>query len=459
MTYDLTVDGTHNFVANDIIVHNSHSAAYALVSYQTAYLKANYARQFMAALLTSVKDNTDKVSAYIEECRRLGIEVLPPDVNESRESFTVAGSKVRFGLAAVKNVGMGAVESIIRSREQDGPFSDYSDFCRRLDTKVVNRRVLESLIKCGAFDSLGYRRAQLMAAVDSGLGLAQQSQRERENGQLSLLDFMDGSRDSVSISLPEVGEYPVDEMLALEKETLGLYISGHPLSQYRAVLNMLSTVTAVEVPELPDNSEVVLGGLITGLKKTSTRRGETMAILTVEDLTGSIEVVVYPRPYAQSRLALRIDEVVVVKGKSRENGEETKIIGDAISTLESQLEGELHLKIKNAGSPLLDQVQIIMSSFKGNSPVFLHFEEEKKVIKAGEEFYVDLSGVLIGRLEELLGKARVKVKRNNNMLQLDPGRGKTVEAAGQETMVISSEAKNPGNKKVKKNDFFSILEL
>lgn len=438
--------------------NKSHSAAYALVTYQTAYLKANYKHQFMAALLTSVKDNTDKVSAYIEECRRLGIEVLPPDVNESRESFTVAGSKIRFGLAAVKNVGMGAVESIIRSREKDGAFSDYSDFCRRLDTRVVNRRVLESLIKCGAFDSLGYRRAQLMAAVDSGLGLAQQSQRERENGQLSLLDFLDGSRDSVSIILPEVGEYPVDEMLALEKETLGLYISGHPLSQYRGVLNMLATVTAVEVPELPDNSEIVLGGLITGIKKTCTRRGDPMAILTVEDLTGSIEVVVYPRPYAQCRLALRIDEVVVVKGKSRENGEETKIIGEEITTLDSQLEGELHLKIKSADTPLLDQLQIIMSSFKGNSPVFLHFEDEKKVIKAGEEFYVDLSGQMIGRLEELLGKARVKVKRKNNMLCTGPDQGKTHESEEPENTVTIAD-KKVGDKQVKKNEFFSILEL
>lgn len=457
MTYDLTVDGTHNFVANDIIVHNSHSAAYAMVSYQTAYLKANYALQYMAALLTSVKDNTDKVSAYIEECRRLGIEVLPPDVNESRESFTVAGSKIRFGLAAVKNVGLGAVESIIRAREQDGAFSDYADFCRRLDTKVVNRRVLESLIKCGAFDSLGYRRAQLMAAVDSGLALAQQSQRERENGQLSLLDFLDGSRDSVSITLPEVGEFPVDEMLALEKETLGLYISGHPLSQYRGVLNMLSTITTVEVPELPDNSEVVLGGLITGIKKTSTRRGETMAILTVEDLAGSIEVVVYPRPYAQSRLALRVDEVVVVKGRSRENGEETKIIGEEISTLDSQLEGELHLKIKSAASPMLDQVQIIMSSFKGNSPVFLHFEDEKKVIKAGEEFYVELSGPMTERLEELLGKARVKVKRKNSVLQPVPGKEETNKAELPGTEVAHKKKKE--DRQVKKNSFFSILEL
>ncbi len=433
--------------------NKSHSAAYALVSYQTAYLKANYPLQFMAALLTSVRDNTDKVSAYIEECRRLGIEVLPPDVNESRESFTVAGSKIRFGLAAVKNVGLGAVESIIQAREKGGAFSDYTDFCRRLDPRSVNRRVLESLIKCGAFDSLGYCRAQLMGAVDSGLSLAQQSQRERENGQLSLLDLLDGGGDSVSIELPGVGEYPVDQMLALEKETLGLYISGHPLAQYRSVLGELSTVTALEAPELPDGSEVALGGLITGLKKTTTRRGDPMAILTVEDLTGSIEVVVYPRPYAQSRLALRIDEVVVVKGKTREDGDETKIISDQISTLESHLEGELHLKLSDTSAPFLDQLQLIMSSFKGNSPVFLHFENEKKVIKVGEEFYVNLSSQMAERLEELLGRARVKIKRKNSLLHSKAAGEKP--AGPEETGTVQINSNQPAGKDI----FFSILDL
>ncbi len=432
--------------------NKSHSAAYAMVSYQTAYLKANYAQQYMAALLTSIRDNAGKVSAYIEECRRLGIEVLPPDVNESRESFSVVENKIRFGLAAVKNVGLGAVESIIRAREQDGPFNDYADFCRRLDTKVVNRRVLESLIRCGAFDSLGYRRAQLMAAVDSGLGLAQQSQRERENGQMSLLDFLGDSREAVSVTLPEVGEFPVAELLAMEKETLGLYISGHPLSQYRDALNMLSTATAVELAELTDDSEVVFGGLITGVKKTSTRKGDPMAILTVEDLTGSIEVVVYPRPYNQYRLAIGVDQVVVVRGKSRENGEQTKIIGEEISALENHLEGELHLKIESADSPLLDQVQLILSSFQGGSPVFLHFTSEKKVIKTGEEFWVDLSGPVASRLEDLLGRAGVKVRRKNTVTS-----GAAVVRSNNGPVADSTPG--AGKKTKKKVNFFSILDL
>lgn len=392
--------------------NKSHSAAYALVTYQTAYLKKNYPVEFMAALLTSVKDNTDKMASYIEECRRMGIEVLPPDVNESKENFTVAGDKIRFGLAAVKNVGQGAVEFIIKARQEKGPYVSFSDFCRRLDTRVVNKRVLESLIKCGAFDSLGDRRAQLMGAVDTGLSMAQQSQRDRANGQLSLLDLMgDVEVEAVSLTLPDIGEFPKRDMLAMEKETLGLYISGHPLAAYRGVLDRLATVTTTEIAELTDDSEVVLGGLISGIKKVFTRKGDAMAILSVEDLTGTVEVVVYPRPYQKNLLAIRVDEVVLIKGRAKENSEEKKIIADEISTLDAHLAGELHLQIDTLQPDLLDHVKLVLTNFKGNSPVFLHFVQEKKVIKTGEDLQVDLSGPVVARLEELLGHARVKVKR------------------------------------------------
>ena len=414
MTYDLTVNGTHNFVANNIIVHNSHSAAYALVSYQTAYLKANYTLEYMAALLTSIKDNTDKVAVYIEECRRLGIVVLPPDVNESRESFTVAGNKVRFGLAAVKNVGGGAVESIIRVRRQ-GPFKSYADFCRRLDTKVVNRRVLESLIKCGAFDSLGHRRAQLMAAVEWGLAVAQKSQRERENGQISLMDFFAGSEDTAEIDLPDVPDYSEEDKLALEKETLGLYISGHPLSRYRAVLSDLVSVAVAEIAELPDESELVIGGLITGVKKINTKKGDTMAFLNVEDLTGTIEVVVFPRTYQQFRHYLNVDVVVRVRGRTSKSEEESKVLAEEVAPLDSFLGGELHLKLEGLEIPVLEQVQLILNNHSGSSPVILYMGNGKKV-RAGEQHRVDLGAALLKRLEEFLGPARVKVKRDYNTL-------------------------------------------
>jgi len=424
--------------------NKSHSAAYALVSYQTAYLKANYPVQYMAALITSVKDNTSKVASYIEECRRLGIEVLPPDVNESRESFTVVGNKIRFGLAALKNVGPGAVETIIRERERDGHFSGYADFCRRLDTKVINKRVLESLIKCGAFDSLNHRRAQLMAAVDSGLGLAQQSQRDRENGQISLLDFFgDGTKESVSINLPAVPEFPKGQLLMLEKETLGLYISGHPLSQYREILNRLTTTTAVEINDLPDESQVTLGGVIAGIKKINTRKGDTMAFLTLEDLTGTVEVLVFPKPYNFNKLIIKEDEAVLIKGKVSGNGEEVKVICEEISTIDSHLGGEVHIKIDSASSSLLDQVQMILSSFTGKSPVYFHLEKERKVYKTGDEYWVDLSKPVVRRLTDLLGQSRVEVKRVIDDPELKDNDQAVDERA-------------PARKKRK---FFSILEL
>jgi len=411
--------------------NKSHSAAYALVTYQTAYLKANYPVQYMAALITSVKDNTDKVAAYIEESRRLGIEVLPPDVNESRESFTPVGKKIRFGLAALKNVGPGAVEAIIRGREQEGPFSGYANFCQRLDTKVINKRVLESLIKCGAFDSLGHRRAQLMAAVDAGLGLAQQSQRDRENGQLSLLDlFGDGTKDSVSIDLPAIPEFPKGQLLMLEKETLGLYISGHPLSQYREVLNRLTTATAAEINDLPDDCQVVLGGIIAGLKKINTRKGDTMAFLTLEDLTGTVEVLVFPRPYNSNKLIIKVDEAVLVKGKVSGNGEEVKVICEEISTVDSHLAGEVHIIIDGASSSLLDQVQMILSNYKGKSPVFFHLEKEKKVYKAGEEYWVNLSKPVVNKLVDLLGQSGVEVRRIIDGLELTDNEQATARKKG-----------------------------
>lgn len=459
--------------------NKSHSAAYAMVSYQTAFLKANYPLEYMAALLTSVKDNTDKVAAYIEECRRQGIDVLPPDVNESRESFSVSGKKIRFGLAAVKNVGAGAVEAIIRSRTQDGPFKNYADFCSRLDTRVVNRRVLESLIKCGAFDSLGHRRAQLMAAVDQGLAMAQKSQRDRENGQISLLDFFGEGDQNADLDLPDTPEFQGSDLLALEKETLGLYISGHPLSRYRHVLRELATTTALEVAELPDGSDLIIGGLVTAVKKINTKKGDTMAFVNLEDLTGSVEVVVFPRPFQQGKKYLQEDMVLLIRGRVSKNDEESKVIGEDIFLLEQFFGGALHLKVDGVDAALLDQVKLILSSHKGQSQVILHMENGKK-IKAGAEYRVDLSGPALERLEELLGPGRVKVIRDyetlsagSSLLLLKESRsgygGKSYPRKGEAGQKPGAPGRERGNsenmvsiqpgKKADAKSFFCLLDL
>ncbi|MCL6611368.1 MAG: DNA polymerase III subunit alpha [Peptococcaceae bacterium] len=394
--------------------NKSHSAAYAMVSYQTAYLKANYPVEFMTALLTSVRDNTDKVAVYIEECRRMGIDVLPPDVNQSRETFSVVGSSIRFGLAAIKNVGLGAVEAIISAREKDGPFKSFADFCSRLDTRVVNRRVMENLIKSGAMDSLGSRRAQLMAALDAGLNLAQQAQKDRANGQISLLEFWgDEVRDTVSLELPDIEEYPGSELLAMEKEAIGFYLSGHPLMEYRRSLAELDGVTVAEIKEMEGENPVVCGGMLTSVKKIATRKGDPMAFASLEDLTGNLEVVFFPRVYRDCQKLIRDEAVVAVKGKAVNTGETVKVLAEEVQPLARKISGDLYLRVDGATPELMDNIKILLRSYPGDARVFLYFEKEKKLIRIPRENWADLSGPLLAEMKKLLGSRNVKVKESN----------------------------------------------
>ncbi|MFZ5642139.1 MAG: DNA polymerase III subunit alpha [Bacillota bacterium] len=390
--------------------NKSHSAAYALVSYHTAYLKANYPVEFMTALLTSVKDNTDKVVIFIEDCRRMGIEVLPPDVSRSLESFSVEGDKIRFGLAAIKNVGLSAVEAIISSREKDGPFRNFADFCSRLDTRVVNRRVIENLIKSGAMDSLGHHRAQLMAAVDSGLTLAQQTQKDKANGQLSLLDFWgEDVKHTLSLEMPDIKEYSRSEMLALEKEAIGFFLSGHPLLDYRQSLDETG-VTLAELKEAGEESTVVCGGMINSFKKITTKKGDPMAFGMLEDLTGSMEIVFFPKVYREYQNLIYNDSVVLIKGRLNPSGEEVKILAEEISELTRKITGDLYLRLDEATPEMLDNLKVLFKSYPGESRVFLYFEREKKLKKTPRENWVDLKGPLVGELKKILGSSNVKVK-------------------------------------------------
>lgn len=393
--------------------NKSHSAAYAMVSYQTAYLKANYPVEFMAALLTSVLDHTDKVANFIEECRRMGIEILPPDVNQSRESFHSLEGKIRFGLAAIKNVGLGAVQSIIKEREANGQYKNYSDFCRRLDPRTVNRRVLESLIRAGSFDSMGHYRSHLMAVVDTGLGLAQQAQRDRNSGQLSLLDIWgDGVADLV-VTLPDIPEYPRADLLAMEKEALGLFISGHPLGEYRRSLRHHATVSLSELAEVTEDELVTVGGMIAQVKRITTRKGAPMAFLNLEDLTGTAEVVVFPRVLQNYATLLQSEAVVLIKGRKSSNSDAAKLIMEECSPLPKETSGELYLKLISPTSGLLADLKSLLRSFPGSSPVYLYFPDTKKMALTGKENWVKLDHNLVLELEELLGNANVKIKDSN----------------------------------------------
>ncbi|TYO96243.1 DNA polymerase III subunit alpha [Desulfallas thermosapovorans] len=391
--------------------NKSHSAAYALVSYQTAYLKANYPVEFMAALLTSVRDNTDKVSFYIEECRRMGIDVLPPDVNTSGVDFTVSGASIRFGMAAIKNVGLNAVKCIIDVKERGGPYVSFADFCQRVDTRLINRRVLENLIKSGALDSLGHHRSQMMAAIDAGLGLAQLAQQDRQNGQRSLLDFWgDDVKKTLSLDMPGIAEFEPGDLLVMEKEALGLYVSGHPLSQYRETILRHTTHQTVILSELEDRTEVVVGGILSTVKKITTKKGDSMAFANLEDLSGTVELVIFPRCYQQYASLLKVDSPVLAKGVTSINGEEVKVIVDTLETMTLRKYGELFIKLEDVTMETIARLQMVLCSHPGECPVYLYFPRDNKLALADSRFWVNLDSDVVQQLTGFLGSERVKIK-------------------------------------------------
>ncbi len=279
--------------------NKSHSAAYAIVAYQTAWLKANYPVQYMAALLSNELANTDKIQLFINECKRMGIEVQAPDVNESGVRFTVRDAKIRFGLAAIKNVGEVAVKNVIEVRDATGRFASFEEFCTRVDLRIVNRKVLECLAKCGAFDSLGEPRAEVFAAIEYQMSRASAVQRDRERGQAALFDVEPvNARQKATGRLPVV-EWAQGEILAFEKELLGFYVTGHPLSEYAEILTRYEMASSGKLAELQDGQVTRIGGIISKLVPKTTKQGKPMAIMTLEDLDGAVEVLVFPESYAR----------------------------------------------------------------------------------------------------------------------------------------------------------------
>ncbi len=317
MTYDLSVAGTHNFIANDILVHNSHAATYGALTCQTAYLKAHYPLEYMTALLTVERHNTEKVGILVNECRRMGIEVLPPSINRSGLEFTIEGKAIRFGLGAVKNVGDGPVGAILAARG-GRPFSSLADFCRRVDLRLVNRRALESLIRAGALDEFG-PRARLLAAIDRMMDLSARTHLARDIGQLSLFGETTGvpfgDDDGLFVGLPPIPEVPLREMLEWEKDLMGVYLSEHPLTRAARELADVINACAGQLHEEPHESVVTVAGMVRRIRRHTTKDGKEMAFVTLEDLYGACDVVVFPRVWAESREKWQPEALVVVCGK------------------------------------------------------------------------------------------------------------------------------------------------
>lgn len=341
-TYDLTVPETHNFVANDILVHNSHSADYAVLTCQTAFLKCHYPHEYMAALMSVHRDESAKVSLFAADCDRMGIKVLPPDINASLLDFTIEdqadGTRaIRFGLGAIKNVGVGPLEHILAVREESGPFADIDDFCRQVDLRIVQKRALESMIKVGVFDRFGSRPA-LLAAMDRMISASTEHHKAQDSGQISLFGEATGvdysASDSILNHLNNIEPADKRKMLRWEKELVGLYVTDHPLRAVMSQLQHVITHTSIELADAGDainGHPVTLAGLVAEVRSIITKKGDPMAILTIEDITGMISAVMFPRTWAEHRDSVEIDTVLVVRGKADTSRGDVQIIVDSVT--------------------------------------------------------------------------------------------------------------------------------
>ena len=394
--------------------NKSHSAGYAIITYQTAYLKTHYPVAFMAALLTSDKDNRDKIIKYMSTCKEMGINILPPDINESFKDFSISGENIRFGLAAVKNVGEAAIDSIISAREK-GKFSSFMDFLTRTDLRKTNKRVIESLIKCGAFDSLGYKRRQLMQYYEEAMEEAQRRQKETQSSQSSFFDQFDSGSSAKngmkSYEMPEVSEWDQKELLAVEKEALGFYISGHPLLRFADRLKLVTNSDSSNLNTKKDKDTVTIAGVISSLVEKQTRRKDVMCNVTLEDLQGSVNIIFWADTYKKYYSVLHEDEPVVIQGIVDVGDESLKIIAQEAVALSKALENPYKQvrfmvnadKISNETIMSLNET---IKKYHGKYDGYLHIINGKSetIIYLGDEMRVDINEKLKKEADSILGE-------------------------------------------------------
>ena len=395
--------------------NKSHSAAYAMITYQTAYLKAHYPVAFMAALLTSEKDNRDKIIKHMNNCKEMGIKVLPPDINESQKDFSISGDNIRFGLAAVKNVGEAAIESVIAMR-QAMKFTSFMDFLSRVDLRKVNRRVIESLIKCGSFDSLGYYRRQLMECLDAAMEEAQRKQKELLSNQASIFDELDASDTSnancgASFQIPGLPEWDRKELLSIEKETLGFYITGHPLHGFADKLKLVTNADSSNLNSRRDKDTITIAGVISSLAERPTKRKDIMCNVVLEDLQGSVNIIFWADVYKKYYDLLHADEPVVIQGSVDVGDESLKIIAVEVIPLSKALENPykqvrfmIHAdKITPEGILLLNEA---LRKYKGKYESYIHIVNEKSesIIRLGDAGRLDICDKLKREADSILGE-------------------------------------------------------
>ena len=401
--------------------NKSHAAAYAVVAYQTAWLKYYYPVEFMAALMTSVIDNPSKVAEYIYSCRQMGIRILPPDINKGEADFSVDGGNIRYGLAAIKSIGRPVVQAVIEERNAFGLFKNLEDFITRMSSKdVLNKRAIENFIKAGALDTLGGTRKQFMSIYIQIVDHVNQEKKYSMSGQMSLFDLAgEEEKADFQIRMPDVGEYAKENLLAFEKEVLGIYISGHPLEEYEDKWRKSISATTLDFQpyeetgrtKVRDGSKQIIGGMITDKTVKHTRTNQMMAFVTVEDLLGTVEVVVFPRDYEANREFLEVDSKVFIRGRvSEEDEKASKLICEKVIPFE-RTKRELWIQFPDKDT-YLDEEQIVygyLADSEGDDEVVIYCAKERAVKRLPRNRNIRINDQVLSRLMNHFGESRVKV--------------------------------------------------
>lgn len=400
--------------------NKSHAAAYAVVSYQTAYLKCYYPLEFMAALMTSVIDNPGKVAEYIFSCRQMGIKILPPDINEGDSIFSVTDGAIRYGLSAIKGLGKPVIDALVKERELNGPYTSLRDFATRLSGKEVNKRTVESFIKSGAFDSLPGTRKQLMLVYVMVLDEVAGEKKRNLTGQMSLFDFAEeDEKIEYENNLPDVGEYTIEQRLSLEKEVMGIYVSGHPLQAYEGLMNKNITATTLDFAideetgevKVKDGHMVMVGGMVTSKTIKTTRTNSMMAFITLEDLVGAVEIIIFPRDYEKYKSYLEEDSKIFIKGKiTVEEEKAAKIICSEVIPFDV-IPKEIWIKYENKEKFVEDEQRLysILGEYDGSDRVNIFLECEKAIKQLPKNMGVKVEIELLEKLYEVYSKANIKV--------------------------------------------------
>jgi len=394
--------------------NKSHAAAYAVVGYQTAYLKKYHPAEFMAANLNSFLGNFDKAAAYVLYCRNNGIKVIPPDINKSFEKFTVEGNLIRFGLAAIKNLGLSAVQAIVKEREK-GPFKSFLDFCERIGVTALNKRAVESLIMAGAFDAMGYKRSQLAASYERLMNTVSERKKRISDGQMQLFDMLDTDSEPAE-DLPDLEEYSKNVLLAMEKEMLGVFVSGHPLDEYAQELSGYKYNTAMLSDDengfgkITDNEWVEMAGIISAKKDKATKNGGIMSFITLEDLYGSVEVLVFPTVLSRYSNLLVPDMVVSIKGRISTREEEApKLIAESVTRLRPAQKSQydkIWVRLPYKDARLYDEICSAARQNPGESELLFYFEDTRTTGRCNIGVNIDKS--LLAKLAEIAGAENVK---------------------------------------------------